>query len=81
MKYNEVVDMAYSPTAPTEYYADDLAKYIDVPEAFRGAKIQLIGPGASIARNGVVYYPFTSEEEVLDWIDAVSSEWWNDETV
>jgi hypothetical protein len=73
--------MPYTPTAPTEYYADELAQFIDVPEVFRGTIIQLIGPGACISRNGVVYYPFTSEEETLDWIDAVTSEWWNDETV
>jgi hypothetical protein len=73
--------MAYTPTAPTEYFADDLARFIDVPESFRGTKIQIIGPGAHISQNGVVYYPFQSEKETLDWIESVSARWWDDEAV
>ncbi|GHT77887.1 hypothetical protein FACS1894104_0230 [Actinomycetota bacterium] len=53
----------------------------DVPEVFRGTKLQIIGPGASISRNGIVYYPFQSEDEAMEWIDAVSSDWWNDATI
>ena len=73
--------MAYKATAPTEYMADELAKIIDIPEMFRGERIQIIGPGAQIAKNGAVYYPFQSEEEVMGWIDSAMSSWWNDETV
>jgi hypothetical protein len=77
----KVVSMAYKVIAPTEYLADELAEVIDIPEMFRGAKIQIIGPGAQIAKNGVVYYPFQSEEETMDWIDSAMSSWWNDEAV
>jgi hypothetical protein len=73
--------MAYKRTAPTEYMADDLARVIDIPEAFRGAKLQLVAPGAHISQNGVVYYPFLSEGEALDWIEDVVINWWDDETV
>jgi hypothetical protein len=73
--------MAYTATAPTEYLADELAKLIDIPEVFRGAKIQLIGPGAQISKDGIVYYPFQSDEEVDEWVDALTSSWWNDEAI
>jgi hypothetical protein len=77
----EMIAMPYTSTAPTEYLADELAKVIDIPEAFRGAKIQLIGPGAHISKGGVVYYPFQSDAEVSEWTDAATSAWWNDETI
>jgi len=36
---------------------------------------------ANISKNGVVYFPFTEEQETIDWIDNVISEWWDDETI
>jgi len=35
----------------------------------------------NISRNGIVYYPFVSEKETIDWIDNAISEWWDDETI
>jgi hypothetical protein len=35
----------------------------------------------NISKNGVIYYPFISEEETIDWIDNAVSEWWDDETI
>jgi hypothetical protein len=35
----------------------------------------------NISKNGVIYYPFTSEKETIDWIDNAVSEWWDDETI
>ena len=34
--------MAYVSTAPSTYFADDLAKFIDLPVAYRGQKIKII---------------------------------------
>jgi hypothetical protein len=33
--------MGYSKTAPIEYHADELARYITIPESFRGSVICL----------------------------------------
>jgi hypothetical protein len=71
--------MAYKNNAQTIFEADELAKVIDIPDVFRGAKIQLVGPGAQISKNGIVYYPFQSEDEVMEWIDASVGDWWDDE--
>jgi hypothetical protein len=35
----------------------------------------------NISKNGIVYYPFISEKETIDWIDNAVSEWWDDETI
>jgi hypothetical protein len=35
----------------------------------------------NISKNGVIYYPFISEKETIDWIDNAVSEWWDDETI
>ncbi|MCL2100548.1 MAG: hypothetical protein FWH22_02405 [Fibromonadales bacterium] len=35
----------------------------------------------SVSRNGVVYFPFASDKETVDWIEDVVSEWWDDETI
>jgi len=35
----------------------------------------------NFSKNGVVYYPFISEKETIDWIDNAISEWWDDETI
>jgi hypothetical protein len=32
----------------------------------------------NISKNGIVYYPFISEKEIIDWIDNAISEWWDD---
>jgi len=36
---------------------------------------------ANLSKNGVVYFPFNDENETIDWIDNVVSEWWDDETL
>jgi len=36
---------------------------------------------ANLSKNGVVYFPFNDENETIDWIDNVVSEWWDDETI
>jgi len=36
---------------------------------------------ANISKNGVVYFPFNNENETIDWISNVVSEWWDDETI
>jgi len=36
---------------------------------------------ANISKNGVVYFPFNNENETIDWICNVVSEWWDDETI
>jgi hypothetical protein len=63
------------------YNADDLAKFIDLPESFRGKKVRIVPDNAVMSKGGVAYYPFTSEEETNEWLDEVVSEWWNDETI
>ena len=35
----------------------------------------------NISRNGIVYYPFISEKETIDWINNAVSQWWDDETI
>ena len=35
----------------------------------------------NISKNGIVYYPFISEKETIDWIDNAVSQWWDDETI
>jgi len=35
----------------------------------------------NVSRNGVVYFPFETEKETVDWMEDVVSEWWNDETI
>jgi len=35
----------------------------------------------NISKNGIVYYPFISEKETIDWIDSTVSQWWDDETI
>ncbi|MDR2581246.1 MAG: hypothetical protein LBC85_09675 [Fibromonadaceae bacterium] len=35
----------------------------------------------SVSRNGVVYFPFSSEKETVDWLEDVASEWWDDEAI
>ena len=35
----------------------------------------------NVSREGVVYFPFETEKETVDWIEDVISEWWDDETV
>jgi len=42
---------------------------------------QAIFSEANLSKNGVVYFPFTEEQETIDWIDNVISEWWDDETI
>jgi len=34
-----------------------------------------------ISKNGIIYYPFISEKETIDWIDNAVSQWWDDETI
>jgi len=36
---------------------------------------------ADLSKNGVVYFSFNDENETIDWIDNVVSEWWDDETI
>jgi len=36
---------------------------------------------ANLSKNGVVYFPFKNENETIEWIDDVVSEWWDDETI
>ena len=51
------------------------------PEPFSRNKVRTAPDDAVVSKGGVVYYPFSSEEEVCEWIDNVVSEWWDDETV
>jgi len=47
-----------------------------------GARISEVAYSeANLSKNGVVYFPFTEEQETIDWIDNVVSEWWDDETL
>lgn len=70
--------MAFVTTAPSVYLADDLARVIDLPNAYRGQKIQII-PFPANTTNSCV--PFESEKEMIDWMESAVSEWWDDETV
>ena len=73
--------MSFAATAQNVYNADDFAKFIDIPEFFRGKRVRIVPDGAVVSKSGIVYYPFTSEEEVGEWLDDVVSEWWDDETI
>jgi len=33
----------------------------------------------NLSKNGVVYFPFNNENETIDWIENVVSEWWDDQ--
>jgi len=50
-------------------------------EPFSGNRVRVVSDNAVVSKNGVIYYPFSSEKEVSEWIDNVVSEWWDDETV
>ena len=73
--------MAFVSAAPIAYLADDLARFIDLPNCYRGQRIRFIPFDASVSKNDVVYFPFQTEKEVDDWIECAVSEWWDDETV
>ena len=68
--------MAFVATAPSVYLADDLARVIDLPNTFRGQKIQIVPFPSNI--NCI---PFETEKEMLNWMESAVSEWWDDETV
>lgn len=69
--------MAFVNTAPSVYFADDLARVIDLPTTFRGQKIQIV----PFPTNTNKCVPFESENEMLNWMESAISEWWDDETV
>jgi len=73
--------MAFVSVAPQTYFADDLARYVDLPNSFRGQNLQFVPLQANISRNDVVYFPFESEKEASDWTESAVGEWWDDETI
>jgi hypothetical protein len=50
-------------------------------EPFSGNRVRVASDNAVVSKGGVIYYPFSSEKEVSEWIDNVVPEWWDDETV
>ena len=70
--------MAFVAIAPKVYLADDLARVIDLPNTFRGQKIQIVPFYTENSNNCV---PFETEKEMLNWMENAVSEWWDDETV
>ncbi|MCL1930510.1 MAG: hypothetical protein FWF55_01740 [Treponema sp.] len=42
---------------------------------------QSIYSGATVSKNGVVYFPFIEEKETIDWIDDMVGQWWDDEAI
>ncbi|MCL2809876.1 MAG: hypothetical protein FWD24_07420 [Treponema sp.] len=69
--------MAYVSTAPNTYFADDLAKFIDLPIAYRGQKIKII----PFSKNEVSSHTIKTDKELDDWMGSAVSEWWDDEAV
>jgi len=73
--------MSFVAAAQSVYNADDLAKFFNIPESFRGQRVRIVPDSAVLSKGGVAYYPFTSEEEATDWLDCAAAEWWDDEEV
>jgi len=56
-------------------------KAINASYSISGKKGRAAPDNAVVSKGGVIYYPFTSDEEAGEWMDNVISEWWDDETV
>jgi len=69
--------MAFVSTVPNTYFADDLAKFIDLPTAYRGHKIKII----PFSKNEVLNHPIKTDKELDDWMGSTVSEWWDDEAI
>ena len=69
--------MAFVSTAPKTYFADDLAKFIDLPVAYRGQNIKII----LFSKNENLSHPIETDKELDDWMGSAVSEWWDDEAV
>jgi len=72
-----VIDMAFVSTAPKTYFADDLAKFIDLPVAYRGQNIKII----PFSKNENLNHPIETDKELDDWMGSAVSEWWDDEAI
>jgi len=35
----------------------------------------------NVSENRIVYFPFETEKETIDWMEDVVSEWWDEETI
>ena len=73
--------MAFVSVAPSAYLADELARFIDLPNYFRGQKLQFVPCEANVSKNNVAYFPFETENEANDWVENIACEWWDDETI
>ena len=69
--------MAFVSTASNTYFADDLAKFIDLPSVFRGQKIKII----PFSKDETLRYPIETDKELDDWMGNAVCEWWDDEAV
>jgi hypothetical protein len=51
------------------------------PEAMNRSernRVRGVPDNAVVSKGGVIYYPFSSEKKVSEWIDNVVAEWWDD---
>jgi hypothetical protein len=49
--------------------------------AIKTATTKKVGSKENISKNDVIYFPFETEKETVDWMEDVVSQWWDDETI